>query len=55
MLLSHTSSLSERDGNYNIEYNHHISEFFESKSEIYYNGSYSKTNYPGYYDYININ
>ena len=55
MLLSHTSSLSERDGNYNIEYNHHISEFFESKSEIYYNGSYSKTNYPGYYDYMNIN
>ena len=53
--MSHTSSLSERDGNYNIEYNHHISEFFESKSEIYYNGSYSKTNYPGYYDYININ
>ena len=55
MLLSHTSSVSEYGSNYNIPYNHHISEFFNNKSEIYYNGSYSKKNYPGYFDYMNIN
>ena len=55
MLLSHTSSISEKGPNYNIPYNHHISEFFLEDSDIYYNGSYSKTNYPGYYDYMNIN
>ena len=55
MLLSHTSSISEKGSNYNIPYNHHISEFFLEDSDIYYNGSYSKTNYPGYYDYMNIN
>ena len=55
MLLSHTSSIAESDSNYNIPYNHHISEFFNNESEIYYEGSYSKTSYPGYYDYMNIN
>ena len=55
MLLSHTSSVAEYGSNYNIPYNHHISEFFNNKSEIYYNGSYSKKNYPGYFDYMNIN
>ena len=42
MLLSHTSSISENGSNYNIPYNHHISEFFTEDNEIYYNGSYSK-------------
>ena len=55
MLLSHTSSISENGSNYNIEYNHHISEFFSNDSEIYYSGSYSKKNWPGYFDYMNIN
>jgi len=27
----------------------------KNRNLIYYNGSYSKTNYPGYYDYMNIN
>ena len=55
MLLSHTSSVRENGSNYNIPYNHHISEFFTNDSEIYYNGSYSMQNGPGYYDYQNIN
>ena len=55
MLLSHTSSLTENGSNYNIEYNHHISEFFTKDSEIYYDGSYSKTNWPGYFAYMNVN
>ena len=54
-LLSHTSSLAENGSIYNIPYNHSISEFFTNGSEIYYNGSYSKQNGPGYYDYMNIN
>ena len=53
MLLSHTSSI--REGNYNIPYNHHISEFFSSDSEIYYDGCYSKTEAPGFYQYVNMN
>ena len=55
MLLSHTSSVRENGSNYNIPYNHHISEFFTNDSWIYYNGSYSLQNGPGYYDYQNIN
>ena len=55
MLLSHISSISEKGSNYNIPYNHNISEFFSKDSEIYYNGSYSETNYPGFFDYMNIN
>ena len=55
MLLSHTSSIAEHGGNYNIPYNHHISEFFNNNSEIYYNGSYSDKNYPGYFNYVNMN
>ena len=55
MLLSHTSSLAENDSNYNVPYNHHISEFFNNVSEVYYNGSYSEKNWPGYFDYMNIN
>jgi CubicO group peptidase (beta-lactamase class C family) len=54
-LLSHTSSIAEHGGNYNIPYNHHISEFFNNTSEIYYDGSYSKKNYPGYFNYVNMN
>ena len=53
MLLSHTSSI--REGNYNVPYNHNISEFFTNDSEIYYNNSYSKENPPGYYSYVNMN
>ena len=55
MLLSHTSSISENESNYNIKYNHNISEFFSNDSEIYYKDSYSKKNWPGYFDYMNIN
>ena len=55
MLLSHTSSIREGDGNYNIPYNHKISEFFSIDSEIYYNNSYSKENAPGYFYYVNMN
>ena len=53
MLLSHTSSI--REGNYNIPYNHYISEYFSINSEIYYNGSYSKENGPGFFSYANMN
>ena len=53
MLLSHTSSI--REGDYNIPYNHYISEFFTNDSEIYYNNSYSKENAPGYFYYVNMN
>jgi CubicO group peptidase (beta-lactamase class C family) len=35
MLLSHTSSARENGSNYNIPYNHHISEFFTDESEIF--------------------
>ena len=55
MLLSHTSSVAEYGSNYNIPYNHHISEFFDNISDIYYDGSYSKKNYPGYFNYVNMN
>ena len=55
MLLSHTSSILEKGSNYNIPYNHHISEFFINNSEIYYNGSYNEKNGPGYYEYVNMN
>ena len=55
MLLSHTSSIRESDSNYNIPYNHHISEFFTEKSENYYEGSYSKKEAPGFYQYVNMN
>ena len=55
MLLSHTSSIAENGSNYNIPYNYNISEFFTNGSEIYFDGSYSKQNGPGYYDYMNIN
>ena len=54
MLLSHTSSISESGPNYNIPYNHHISEFFNKDSEIYYEGSYSN-NEPGFFNYVNLN
>jgi CubicO group peptidase (beta-lactamase class C family) len=53
MLLSHTSSI--REGNYNVPYNHHISEYFNESSEIYYEGCYSKEHEPGYYQYVNMN
>ena len=40
MLLRHTSSI--REHNYNIPYNHKISEFFFEGIDIYYKGSYDK-------------
>ena len=55
MLLSHTSSVRENGGNYNIPYNHQISEFFTENTEIYYEGSYSKKEAPGFYQYVNMN
>ena len=55
MLLSHTSSIRENDGNYNIPYNAHISEFFTKDEENYYNGSYSKDHGPGFFEYVNMN
>ena len=55
-LLSHTSSIRELDSNYNVPYNHHISEFFDDKnSSVYYNGSYSTENEAGYFTYVNMN
>lgn len=51
-LLSHTSSVGE--GDYNVPYNHYISEYFNNESEIYYDKSYSEHK-PGFYKYVNMN
>lgn len=53
MLLTHTSSI--REGDFNIPYNHKISEFFMEGTNIYYKDCYDKENGPGYFKYANIN